>query len=142
MKKDALKIIKQHPNGSLIKRIRGEKIYYYLNYRESGKVVSAYLGTSDNVNFDFLSEKLSEAKHLIKYAKALNKFNQINNTKEQKRKADFLHDMFQKIQSIEFFDIPILVANAQTDEEKAFIKMISEFSIQLKQDAAIREHRF
>lgn len=142
MEKNILSIIENHPNGSLIMRTRGEKIYYYLNYREGKKVISEYLGTPKTIDIELLSKKLYEAKHLVSYANALKKFNQATSLKVQTRKSDFLHDMFTKIQSIEFFDIPALVANAQSAEEKVFVQMVCEFALQLKQDNAIKEHRF
>lgn len=142
MKKDILRIIEKHPNGSLITRTRGNKTYYYLNYREAGQVVSNYLGTAEHVDIELVSKKLSSVKHLISYTKAFEKYNKEKSMKMQKQKSDFLHDMFCKIQSIEFFDIPALVTNAKTEEEKVFVKIVSEFALQLKQDAAIKEHRF
>lgn len=142
MKKNVLSIIEEHPNGSLITRTRGEKTYYYLNYRDGNKVISEYLGTPKTIDIELFSKKLHETKHLVSYSNAINKFNQASSSKMQKQKSKFLHDMFTKIQSIEFFDIPTLVANARSDEEKAFVQMVAEFSLQLKQDIAIKEHRF
>lgn len=142
MKKNILDVIEKYPNGSLIQRKRGEKVYYYLNHREEGKVVSTYLGTSENCDFGLLSKKLSESKNIVSYVNAFKKYNIQKSKKEQSQKSNYLHNMFLKIQAIEFFDIPELVKNAKSDEEKAFVKMVSEFSLKLKQDAAIREHRF
>ena len=45
------------PKGTVAEKISGKNIYYYLKYRDGGKVVSKYLGKN--------SEKVSEVRSLL-----------------------------------------------------------------------------
>lgn len=47
------------PKGTLIKRVRNGCIYYYLNFRKNGKVVSKYVGKDAQE----LSEQIERRKH-------------------------------------------------------------------------------
>lgn len=49
------------PKGSIRTRKRGERIYYYLSYRDGGKVVTDYVGKEE--------EKISELRELLEKRK-------------------------------------------------------------------------
>lgn len=56
------KEIDQLPKGSLFRRKIGERHYFYLNYRNEGKVVSKYLGRLDAIHVDDIRKNISERK--------------------------------------------------------------------------------
>ena len=60
------------PKGSLFKRKIGNQEYVYLNYRESDKVVSKFLGNAREVQTEELKQKLQERKKLVLLLKKLN----------------------------------------------------------------------
>lgn len=63
MQRQYLSEIAQLPKGSVIKKSRKGKIYYYLSYRNGGKVVSNYLGND--------AEQIKEVRHRIEKRKHL-----------------------------------------------------------------------
>ncbi len=61
------------PKGSLIaKNIKGQ-IYYYLNYRKSGKGVFEYIGKLDKNDLDKLKKKIEERRKLAKLNREVKK---------------------------------------------------------------------
>lgn len=60
------------PKGSVFKRKIGNKEYLYLNYREGKKVISKFLGKSEEFNINELQiqlDKRKEYKQLLKKLK-------------------------------------------------------------------------
>ena len=65
------KEIDQLPKGALYLRKINQHQYYYLNYRENGKVVAKYLGKYEAVDVENIKKKLSERKHYEELLKKL-----------------------------------------------------------------------
>ncbi len=61
------KILDELPKGTLSERKRGSQKYYYLKYRESGKVISKYVGK----DVDQLSDLIEKRKHTEVMIKSL-----------------------------------------------------------------------
>lgn len=66
------KEIDQLPKGALYLRKINQHQYYYLNYRENGKVIAKYLGKYEAVEVESLRKKISERKHYEDLLKKLN----------------------------------------------------------------------
>jgi hypothetical protein len=59
MEKEYSAQLEQLPRGSLVKRVRNKQAYYYIVYRENGKVCLDYVGKDVS---DEMKEKYREAK--------------------------------------------------------------------------------
>ena len=75
------KKVNDHPQGYLLERKMGKKVYHYLSYREGGKIQQKYLGVlspeevkkyKDQIKDKMaLRKQLSEVKANIKYLERL-----------------------------------------------------------------------
>lgn len=61
------KIFNELPKGTLSERKKGSQKYYYLKYREDGKVISKYVGK----DVDELSNLIEKRKHTEAMIKSL-----------------------------------------------------------------------
>ena len=57
-------------------------------------------------------------------------------------KSETLHQLYNECKNIEFDESFDLIENAETDDEKKFIKIVTDFILQHKQKQAIAEKRF
>ncbi len=57
-------------------------------------------------------------------------------------KYDVIHELYEQCKDIEFHESSELAEQAVSDEEKAFIHMVSDFILQQKQKKVIAEKRF
>ncbi|MBQ6555604.1 MAG: hypothetical protein IJL89_10260 [Firmicutes bacterium] len=57
-------------------------------------------------------------------------------------KSESLHQLYKECMDIEFDESSELVKNAETEDERKFIKTVTDFVLQTKQKAAIAEKRF
>ncbi len=57
-------------------------------------------------------------------------------------KSEVLHQLYNECTDIEFDDFFDLIENAKTEDEKRFIKVVTDFVLQVKQKKAIKEKRF
>jgi len=79
LKKRYEKKLEEYPQGYLLERRKGKKIYYYLSYRDGNRIRQNYLGIlsaeeikkyKDQIkNKKALRKQLSEVKANIKYLK-------------------------------------------------------------------------
>lgn len=60
------------PDGYLSKKTINGKVYYYLQNRKEGKIVSNYIGKED-CDIEQISQRLEKRKHIEIMLKALNK---------------------------------------------------------------------
>ena len=60
------------PDGYLSKKTINGKVYYYLQNRKEGKIVSNYIGKED-CDIELISQRLEKRKHIEIMLKALNK---------------------------------------------------------------------
>jgi len=65
--------IAELPKGSLIKKNIKGNIYYYLNYRKSGKGVFEYVGKLNKEKLEKMKEKISERRKLVKLKRQVKK---------------------------------------------------------------------
>jgi len=56
------------PKGTITEKRVNDKVYYYLKYREGGKIVSKYVSQSDKEKIDF---EISERQHIETMIKSL-----------------------------------------------------------------------
>ncbi|MCE5189858.1 MAG: hypothetical protein LLF75_11865 [Eubacteriales bacterium] len=63
--------IRQLPKGSLYLRKINHQQYYYLNYRQDGKVIAKYVGKRDNEKVEEVKKGISERKHYEELLKKL-----------------------------------------------------------------------
>ena len=56
------------PKGTIFERKSGDKVYYYLKYRDGKKVVSQYIPLDD---YEKIQGEISERKHIEKMLKSL-----------------------------------------------------------------------
>ena len=61
---------------------------------------------------------------------------------ENMSKSEVLHQLYNECTDIEFDDFFDLIENAKTEDEKRFIKVVTDFVLQVKQKKAIKEKRF
>lgn len=54
------------PRGSLSRKKRGNKIYYYLAYREGGKVIFKYAGKENSPEIESLAKDIQQRRKLEK----------------------------------------------------------------------------
>lgn len=59
------------PKGSLMLRKVNDREYYYLKYRDDGKVVSKYLGPKDRVNIEEVKKAINKRKEMVTVIKRL-----------------------------------------------------------------------
>lgn len=57
-------------------------------------------------------------------------------------KSEVLHQLYSECTDIEFDEFIDLIDNAETIDEKKFIKVVTDFVLQMKQKKAIEEKRF
>lgn len=60
------------PKGTIRLRQKGDRTYYYLAYRRGKKVVTDYIGKSEN-DITLIKEQLEKRKHIEDMIKELNK---------------------------------------------------------------------
>ncbi len=65
------KEIENLPKGSIFCRKIGNQEYLYLNYRDGKKVISKFLGKSDNFNSEELVFQLNKRKEYVQLVKKL-----------------------------------------------------------------------
>ena len=58
--------LKQLPRGSVKKRVLGNQVYYYLQYREGAKVVHKYLGKSRPEKLEREAKERRALKHQLR----------------------------------------------------------------------------
>jgi len=56
------------PKGSISEKVVGDRIYYYLKYRDGKKVISQYIGKSQ---IDEIREQIEKRKHIESMIKSL-----------------------------------------------------------------------
>lgn len=135
-------MIREFPNGSLITRRRGNGEYYYYTHRDNGKVVSTYLGTSESVDKDAVLAEMEQQKRMLAYEKGIEEFRTKRSPEARRINADYLHRVYERTKTLEFYDIPDLMDMAQTPEEAEFFRMIAEYVLRQKQNLAVCECRF
>ncbi len=64
LKKQYEREISELPRGSLSRKRRGNREYYYLAYRDSGKVKFNYVGPLDSEEVKIVKQKIEERKAL------------------------------------------------------------------------------
>lgn len=57
-------------------------------------------------------------------------------------KSEILHDLYNQCIDIEFNESTELITSASTDDEKEFIRIVTDFALQRKQKKVIQENRF
>ena len=57
-------------------------------------------------------------------------------------KSEILHQLYDECKNIEFDESYELIKKAETDDEKRFIQIVTDYILQLKQETAIAEKRF
>ena len=57
-------------------------------------------------------------------------------------KSEILHQLYVECKNIEFDESYELIKKAETDDEKRFIQIVTDYILQLKQETAIAEKRF
>lgn len=65
------KEIENLPKGSIFHRNIGKQEYLYLNFRDGSKVISKFLGKSDNFNVEELQSKIEKRKEYVQLVKKL-----------------------------------------------------------------------
>lgn len=63
--------IKKLPKGSIFKRKKGNSEYFYLNFRNGTKVISQFLGKTDNYDIMDLQNKIKYRNELVQLVKKL-----------------------------------------------------------------------
>ena len=57
-------------------------------------------------------------------------------------KSEILHELFVQCQTIRFDESSSLIQSAKTEEEKNFIRLVTDFILQEKQKKVVAEKRF
>lgn len=64
------------------------------------------------------------------------------NEGEKMPKSEMLHKFYQTCQDIELGESFDLISDAETEEEADFIRVVTDFVLQQKQEKAVSEKRF
>ena len=65
--------LKKLPKGSLSRKVRNNKSYYYLAHREGDKVKFEYVGKADSEKYRILQKELSKRHEVLNKLKQVNK---------------------------------------------------------------------
>lgn len=57
-------------------------------------------------------------------------------------KYDVIHELYEQCKTIEFHESSELTEQAETEDEKGFINLVSDYILQQKQKTVIAEKRF
>ena len=57
-------------------------------------------------------------------------------------KSDQMHDFYTACKDINFDDTSEMFKNAESEEEKDFVRLVTDFVLQQKQKRVIREKRY
>lgn len=57
-------------------------------------------------------------------------------------KSEAIHELYMTCKEINFNDTSDLIANADSEEEKSFIRTVTDFVLQQKQKKVVAEKRF
>lgn len=57
-------------------------------------------------------------------------------------KSEIIHNLYMQCLDINFDEVHTLIENAQTKEEKNFIRMITDFALQQKQKKVVGRKEF
>ena len=57
-------------------------------------------------------------------------------------KSEILHELYLQCQTIRFDESPVLIQMAETEEEKDFVRVVTDYILQEKQKKVVAEKRF
>ena len=57
-------------------------------------------------------------------------------------KTEMIHELYEQCKSLNFDDTHVLIKNAKSQEERDFIRLVTNCILQQKQKKAVQEKRF